>query len=66
MNITCPFCHDSDFDLIGLKLHLANGWCDPFNELRREEYHQSQPRTLADIVNDDEAGMCFVEGMEMP
>lgn len=30
--IRCPFCGDTDFDLIGLKMHLARGWCDDFKE----------------------------------
>jgi hypothetical protein len=28
----CPFCHDTDFDLIGLKLHFIRGHCAEFNE----------------------------------
>lgn len=31
--ISCPFCRESDFDLIGLKLHILNGWYEVFNEL---------------------------------
>lgn len=27
----CPFCHDTDFDLIGLKSHLDHGDCDVYN-----------------------------------
>lgn len=29
--ITCPFCGEEDFDLIGLKHHLQN-YCEPFSE----------------------------------
>ncbi len=29
--ISCPFCNENDFDFIGLKIHLLNGWCDAFN-----------------------------------
>lgn len=32
--IPCPFCSDPDFDLIGLKNHLMNGWCAAFNALK--------------------------------
>lgn len=32
--ISCPFCYEDDFDLIGLKIHLLNGWCDVFNETK--------------------------------
>lgn len=31
-SITCPFCNETDFDFIGLKLHIVNGHCDKFNE----------------------------------
>jgi len=27
----CPFCKESDFDLIGLKIHFT--WCDKYQEL---------------------------------
>lgn len=27
----CPFCDESDFDLIGLKTHLLN-WCKVFTD----------------------------------
>ena len=30
---TCPFCRARDYDLIGLKIHYKNGWCDEFNDL---------------------------------
>ncbi len=29
--ISCPFCKEDDFDLIGLKTHLLNGRCEVFN-----------------------------------
>lgn len=28
--VTCPFCGETDFDLIGLKTHFLNGWCDVY------------------------------------
>jgi hypothetical protein len=31
--IKCPFCHEPNFDLIGLKLHLEHGDCDKYNSL---------------------------------
>jgi hypothetical protein len=31
--VTCPFCNESGFDLIGLKDHLQHGDCEPFNNL---------------------------------
>jgi hypothetical protein len=30
MMLECPFCKDSDFDDIGLKLHLLRGHCEAF------------------------------------
>ena len=32
-NLRCPFCHDTDFDSVGLKIHLNAGHCDAFNQL---------------------------------
>jgi len=26
--VTCPFCGEDDFDLIGLKYHLISGYCE--------------------------------------
>jgi hypothetical protein len=31
--IECPFCHDSDFDLIGLKIHLVSGHCEELEKI---------------------------------
>jgi hypothetical protein len=31
VDIVCPFCEEEDFDLIGLKAHLLNGYCEDFN-----------------------------------
>lgn len=32
---SCPFCAERDFDLIGLKNHLLNGHCEPFEATER-------------------------------
>ncbi|MDP3794067.1 MAG: hypothetical protein Q8R07_04955 [Candidatus Uhrbacteria bacterium] len=29
-SVTCPFCLEDDFDQVGLKIHLANGWCEAY------------------------------------
>jgi len=29
--VICPFCKESDFDLIGLKTHLEHGDCEIYN-----------------------------------
>lgn len=29
--MTCPFCAEDDFDMPGLKSHLASGDCEPYN-----------------------------------
>ncbi len=29
--VSCPFCNESEFDLIGLKNHYIKGHCDVFN-----------------------------------
>lgn len=31
--IQCPFCHEKDFDLLGLKYHLELGWCEIYTKL---------------------------------
>lgn len=31
--VVCPFCAEADFDLAGLKIHLAQGWCEPYEAL---------------------------------
>lgn len=31
--LSCPFCREQDFDLVGLKGHLEHGDCEPFNAL---------------------------------
>ncbi len=30
-NVSCPFCGEEDFDLIGLKYHLTN-YCEVYKE----------------------------------
>jgi hypothetical protein len=43
--VTCPFCGDDNFDLIGLKAHFLRGWCEPFNEtIRPEEERFDRPK----------------------
>lgn len=32
-DVTCPFCGEDDFDLIGLKNHFLAGYCDTFNDV---------------------------------
>ena len=29
-HISCPFCGEKDFDKIGLKHHLINGYCEEY------------------------------------
>jgi hypothetical protein len=36
-DITCPFCGETGFDLLGLKLHLLRGHCDVFEVLTYPE-----------------------------
>lgn len=31
--VTCPFCGEDDLDLLGLKIHISNGWCPVYEEL---------------------------------
>jgi len=31
-DVTCPFCKEKGFDLIGLKYHFEMGYCKPYND----------------------------------
>lgn len=33
VDLVCPFCKKGEFDAIGLKAHLLNGWCESFNNV---------------------------------
>jgi hypothetical protein len=51
--LTCPFCGDNDFDLVGLKGHLLN-WCEVFEQtetplqerFRKERESAERPRKV--------------------
>ena len=32
-DVSCPFCKEEGFDLIGLKSHIAHGDCEKYNEI---------------------------------
>ena len=32
-DVTCPFCGEKDFDLIGLKIHYERGYCDEYEDI---------------------------------
>lgn len=34
--LSCPFCGEDDFDLVGLKRHLSRGWCEVFENTDKE------------------------------
>jgi len=36
-DINCPFCGESEFDLIGLKSHFENGDCEKYNSTKSIE-----------------------------
>ncbi len=31
--VECPFCHEKDFDLPGLKYHFQSGYCDEYSKI---------------------------------
>ena len=31
--ISCPFCKEHGFDMVGLKHHIMNGWCESYEDL---------------------------------
>lgn len=43
--VTCPFCGEGDFDLIGLKSHYEKQSCDPYNETVTTEQERMQVET---------------------
>ena len=49
--MNCPFCNDDDFDLIGLKIHLKNGWCDAYENL--PDYNDSRSSVAHQSDRDD-------------
>ena len=57
--ITCPFCNEGDFDLVGLKLHIANNFCEEYNNLDVSLlYHK---HIESNDATWDELGSGFVE-----
>jgi hypothetical protein len=46
--VTCPFCGEGDFDLIGLKAHFLRGWCDAFNDTEGLSASRARLADLAD------------------
>ncbi len=47
--ITCPFCKEGEFDLIGLRHHLMCGYCQVFeatltvDQAREQRQQEAQP-----------------------
>lgn len=39
-NLTCPFCGETDFDKVGLKIHIINGWCEEFENTEVPERYR--------------------------
>jgi hypothetical protein len=33
IELTCPWCGEADFDAMGLKIHIARGWCEAYENL---------------------------------
>jgi hypothetical protein len=58
-NITCPFCNETDFDLIGLKRHFLRDWCDVFNITDPPQIWFCTPCKWSNRVGDrcDECGL---------
>ena len=53
-SIVCPFCGDGDFDLIGLKLHINRGWCQPFEDLQTTDRYLHGKLTCRDWMKPEE------------
>ena len=35
--VQCPWCGEDDFDLVGLMIHLEQGWCDAYDATTIED-----------------------------
>lgn len=54
--ISCPFCKEPDFDLVGLKIHLLSGHCEPMMKLsfdRPKKAAWEPPETHCHATRDD-------------
>lgn len=50
--VSCPFCHDTGFDLYGLKIHLTmQEWCPIFANLK-DDLKPNQDEYMADDKRD--------------
>jgi len=38
--IICPFCGDSGYDLLGLKIHIEGKWCESYNKIDLNEFYR--------------------------
>ena len=45
VELVCPFCGEREFDDIGLKMHLLNGWCEPFEKVQPKSMQAPSPST---------------------
>jgi len=45
--ITCPFCGETDFDKIGLKIHLTC-WCELYRNTPMHDPLTGMPEDIAD------------------
>jgi len=57
--LACPFCWEDDFDQVGLKGHLTNGWCEPYKDL------DVRPAPLSAAAAADETGVLRVNNAEL-
>jgi hypothetical protein len=47
--VTCPFCGEGGFELIGLKIHLDMGHCEEFNNI--DVMERLKPLNLKEIIS---------------
>lgn len=59
--IQCPFCKETDFDLIGLKHHYESGYCEEFNKTLTIEEEREQRR----YEQDKKQSTYTTEGLEI-
>ena len=44
--VQCPWCGEDDFDLVGLKLHILQGWCDAYDATTIEDQTEAEKEKL--------------------
>ena len=61
----CPFCHEADFDAVGLKVHLSSGHCDAYESTPSPARTVRLGSPLPAAPAREEAWKAMVDALEM-